>query len=61
MKSLGNMLESLDTVNSGLIRHFPENNSSTTSQLSLNLGIFRTGYFSEGEKRRPEIRLLFAG
>ena len=37
---------------------FPENNSSMTSRLSLNSGIFWTGYFSEGEKRRQEIRLL---
>ena len=61
MKSLRSMPESLETVNSGLIRYFPENNSSMTSRLSLNLGIFWTGYFSEGEKRRQEIPLLFAG
>ena len=48
MKSLRNMPESLETVNSGRFGNrsavFLENNSSMTSQLSLNLGIFRTDH-----------------
>ena len=40
---LRSVLESFKTVTSGLILHFPrENNSSMTSQLSLNVGILRT-------------------
>ena len=50
MNSLRNMLEGLETVNSGLIlvlsAIFLKNNSFMTSQLSLNLGIFRTDYSS---------------
>ena len=45
MKSLRNMPESLETVTGrlgNLSAIFIEKNSSMTSQLSLNLGIFRT-------------------
>ena len=50
MNSLRNMPESLETVNSGRFGNrsaiFLENNSSRTSQLSLNIGIFRTVYLA---------------
>ena len=38
------MRESLQTVNSSLSAIFLESNSSMTSQLSFNLGIFWTAY-----------------
>ena len=48
MKSLKNMPESLETVTVVVLGNLSaifleNNNSSMTSQLSLNLGIFRTG------------------
>ena len=54
------MPENLETVNSGRFGNRPaiflENNSSMTSQLSLNIGIFRTGDHIFELKTKPTVR-----
>ena len=60
VKSLRNTPENLETVNSGLLGNrsaiFLDNNSSMTSQLSLNIGIFRTGDHIFELKTKPTVR-----
>ena len=54
------MPENLKTVNSGRLGNqsaiFLENNSSMTSQLSLNIAIFRTGDHIFELKTKPTVR-----
>ena len=54
------MPENLETVNSGRLGNwsaiFLENNSSMTSQLSLNVGILRTGDHIFELKNKPTVR-----
>ena len=54
------MPENLETVNSGRFGNPPaiflENSSSMTSQLSLNIGIFRTGDHIFELKTKPTVR-----
>ena len=53
-------VKNLETVNSGRFGNrsaiFLENNSSITSQLSLNIGIFRTGDHIFELKTKPTVR-----
>ena len=60
VKSLRNMPENLETVNSGRFGNrsaiFLENNRSMTSQLSLNVGILRTGDHIFELKTKPTVR-----
>ena len=54
------MPENLETVNSGRLGNrsaiFHENNSSMTSQLSVNIGIFGTGDYIFELKTTPMVR-----
>ena len=54
------MPENLETVNPGRFGNrtaiFLENNSSMTSKLSLNIGIFRTGDHIFELKTKPTVR-----